>query len=156
MSNYSKKVVIDALGFYRLNAVDVLCCKESLDAFKANNDFAIEFGKLFEFLVNTKLTKMSLTKRISYRAFVYIKMVTLYSSAYKKLIMDKAVYEKIVSYTQKLYEQSVKSDLKLHYANTNWKFIPHCIYKMYLKYVLCRIVENASKKNTLKFEESMK
>lgn len=44
MSNRSKKVVIDALGLYRLNAVDVLCCKESLDAFKANNDFTIEFG----------------------------------------------------------------------------------------------------------------
>ena len=156
MSNRSKKVVIDALGLYRLNAVDVLCCKESLDAFKANNDFAIELGKLFKFLVNTKLTKMPLTKRISYRAFVYIKMVTLYSSAYKKLIMDKAVYEKIVSYTQKFYENSVESELKLHYENTNWKFIPHCIYKMYLKYVFCRIIENASKKNTLKFEESMK
>ena len=156
MSNRSKKVVIDALGLYRLNAIDVLCCKESLDAFKANNDFAIELGKLFEFLVNTKLTKMPLTKRISYRAFVYIKMVTLYSSAYKKLIMDKAVYEKIVSYTQKFYENSVESELELHYENTNWKFIPHCIYKMYLKYVFCRIIENASKKNTLKFEESMK
>ena len=74
MSNCNKKLVIDALGLYRLNAVDVLCCKESLDAFKANNDFAIEFGKLFEFLVNTKLTKMSLTKRISYRAFVYVRI----------------------------------------------------------------------------------
>ena len=51
MSNRSKKVVIDALGLYRLNAVDVLCCKESLDAFKANNDLAIEFGKLFKFIL---------------------------------------------------------------------------------------------------------
>ena len=155
MSNRSKKVVIDALGLYRLNAVDVLCCKESLDAFKANNDFAIEFGKLFEFLVNTKLTKMPLTKRISYRAFVYIKMVTLYSSAYKKLIMDKAVYEKIVSYTQKLYENSVKSDLKLHYANTNWKFIPHCIYRMYIKYIFRYVNAKISKKQALEFKETM-
>lgn len=67
MSDRSKKVVIDALGLYRLNAVDVLCCKESLDAFKANNDFAIELGKLNKFLINTKLTRMPLTKRISYR-----------------------------------------------------------------------------------------
>ena len=155
MSNRSKKVVIDALGLYRLNAVDVLCCKESLDAFKANNDFAIEFGKLFEFLVNTKLTKMPLTKRISYRAFVYNKMVTLYSSAYKKLIMDKAVYEKIVSYTQKLYENSVKSDLKLHYANTNWKFIPHCIYRMYIKYIFRYVNAKISKKQALEFKETM-
>ena len=156
MSNCNKKVVIDALGLDRLNAVDVLCCKESLDAFKANNDFAIEFGKLFEFLVNTKLTKMPLTKRITYRAFVWVKMNELYSSAYRKLIMDKDVYEKFASYTQYLYEKSLESELDLHYANTNWKFIPHCIYTMYLKYVLCHIVENASKKNTLKFEESMK
>lgn len=151
MSNRNKKVVIDALELYRLNAVDVLCCKESLDVFKANNDFAIELGKLNKFLINTKLTRMSLTKRISYRAFVYTKMNALYSSAYKKLIMDKDVYEKITSYIQMLCEKSIESEIYLHYTNTNWKFIPRCIYKMYIMYA----IKKSSKKETLEFEETM-
>lgn len=151
MSNRSKKVVIDALGLYRLNAVDVLCCKESLDAFKANNDLAIEFGKLFKFLVNTKLTKMPLTKRVSYRAFVYTKMNELYASAYKKLIMDKAVYEKNASYIQTLCEKSIESDIYLHYTNTNWRFVPRSIYKMYIIHA----IKKAAKKETLEFEETM-
>lgn len=155
MSNYSKKVVIDALGLYRLCSINVLYRKESIDAFNANIDFAIELGRLNKFLVHTKLTRMPLTKRISYRAFVYTKMNALYSSAYKKLIMDKDVYEKITSYTQCLYEKSIDSELNLHYANTNWKFVPPCICRMYLKYILRYVIAKVSKKQALEFEETM-
>lgn len=151
MGDYNKKVVTDALEFYRLYCVDVLCRKESIIASNANSDFAIELGKLYNFLVNTKLTRMSLTKRISYRAFVYTKMNMLYSSAYKKLIMDKAVYEKIASYIQKLCETSIESEFNAHYANTNWKFIPPCIYRMYIKH----IIKKVAKRDTLEFEEAM-
>nr|DAE39837.1 MAG TPA: hypothetical protein [Caudoviricetes sp.]DAE39859.1 MAG TPA: hypothetical protein [Caudoviricetes sp.] len=155
MSNYNKKVVTDALELYRLHNINVLYRKESINAFNANSDFAIELGKLNNFLINTKLTRMSLTKRISYRAFVYTKMNELYTSAYKKLIMDKAVYEKFVSYTQSLYEKSIDSELNLHYANTNWKFVPPCIYRMYLRYILRYIIAKVSKKQALEFEETM-
>ena len=141
MSDYNKKVVTDALEFYRLYSVDVLCRKESINASNANSDFAIELGKLFNFLVNTKLTRMSLTKRISYRAFVYTKMNMLYSSAYKKLIMDKAVYEKIASDAQKRCETSIESELDAHYANTNWKFVPPCIYRMYIKHIIKKVAK---------------
>lgn len=98
---------------------------------------------------------MPLTKRISYRAFVYTKMNELYASAYKKLIMDKAVYEKFASYIQMLYDKSLESELDLHYANTNWKFVPPCIYRMYLKYILRYIIAKVSKKQALEFEETM-
>lgn len=155
MSNYNKKVVTDVLELYRLHSINVLHCKESINAFNANSDFAIELGKLNKFLINTKLTRMSLTKRISYRAFVYTKMNALYSSAYKKLIMDKDVYEKIASYTQCLYEKSIDSELNLHYANTNWKFVPPCIYRMHLKYILRYVIAKVSKKQVLEFEETM-
>lgn len=155
MSNYNKKVVTDALELYRLHSINVLYRKESINAFNANSDFAIELGKLNNFLINTKLTRMSLTKRISYRAFVYTKMNELYTSAYKKLIMDKAVYEKIASYVQSLYEKSIDSELNLHYANTNWKFVPPCIYRMYLRYILRYIIAKVSKKQALEFEETM-
>lgn len=151
MSDYNKKVVTDALELYRLYSVDVLCRKESINASNANSDFAIELGKLFNFLVNTKLTRMSLTKRISYRAFVYTKMNMLYSSAYKKFIMDKAVYEKIASYIQMLCEKSIESEIYLHYTNTNWRFIPRSIYKMYIMHA----IKKAAKKETLEFEETM-
>ena len=155
MSNCNKKIVTDVLELYRLHSINALHCKESINAFNANSDFAIELGKLNKFLINTKLTRMSLTKRISYRAFVYTKMNALYSSAYKKLIMDKDVYEKFVSYTQSLYEKSIDSELKLHYANTNWKFVPPCIYRMYLKYILRYVIAKVSKKQALEFEETM-
>lgn len=155
MSNCNKKIVTDVLELYRLCNINVLRCKESINAFNANNDFAIELGKLNNFLINTKLTRMPLSKRISYRAFVYTKMNELYASAYKKLIMDKAVYEKFVSYTQSLYEKSIDSELNLHYANTNWKFVPPCIYRMYLRYILRYIIAKVSKKQALEFEETM-
>lgn len=155
MSNCNKKIVTDVLDFYRLCSINILYRKESMNAFNANIDFAIELGKLNKFLINTKLTRMPLTKRISYRAFVYTKMNTLYSSAYKKLIMDKAVYEKITSYTQHLYEKSIDSELNLHYANTNWKFVPPCIYRMYLRYILRYVIAKISKKQALEFEETM-
>lgn len=155
MSNCNKKNVTDVLELYRLCNINVLYHKESINAFNTNIDFAIELGKLNKFLINTKLTRMSLTKRISYRAFVYTKMNALYSSAYKKLIMDKDVYEKIASYTQCLYEKSIDSELKLHYANTNWKFVPPCIYRMYLKYILRYVIAKVSKKQALEFEETM-
>ena len=155
MSNCNKKIVTDVLELYRLHSINVLHCKESINAFNANIDFAIELGKLNNFLINTKLTRMPLAKRISYRAFVYTKMNELYSSAYKKLIMDKDVYEKFVSYTQCLYEKSIDSELNLHYANTNWKFVPPCIYRMYLKYILRYVIAKVSKKQTLEFEETM-
>lgn len=151
MSNYNKKVVTDAIELYRLHSINVLYRKESINALNANNDFAIELGKLNKFLINTKLTRMSLTKRISYRAFVYTKMNALYSSAYKKLVMDKDVYEKITSYIQTLCEKSIESEIYLHYTNTNWKFIPRCIYKMYIMYA----IKKSSKKETLEFEETM-
>ena len=155
MSNCNKKNVTDVLELYRLHSINVLHCKESINAFNANSDFAIELGKLNNFLINTKLTRMPLAKRISYRAFVYTKMNELYSSAYKKLIMDKDVYEKFVSYTQCLYEKSIDSELNLHYANTNWKFVPPCIYRMYLKYILRYVIAKVSKKQALEFEETM-
>lgn len=155
MSNCNKKIVTDVLELYRLHSINVLCCKESINAFNANIDFAIELEKLNKFLINTKLTRMPLTKRISYRAFVYTKMNILYSSAYKKLIMDKDVYEKFVSYTQHLYDKSIKSELDLHYTNTNWKFVPPCIYRMYLKYILRYVIAKVSEKQVLEFEETM-
>lgn len=155
MSNCNKKIVTDVLELYRLCNINVLYHKESINAFNANIDFAIELGKLNNFLINTKLTRMPLAKRISYRAFVYTKMNELYSSAYKKLIMDKDVYEKFVSYTQYLYDKSLKSELDLHYANTNWKFVPPCIYRMYLKYILRYVIAKVSKKQALEFEETM-
>lgn len=155
MSNCNKKIVTDVLELYRLHSINVLHCKESINAFNANIDFAIELGKLNNFLINTKLTRMPLAKRISYRAFVYTKMNELYSSAYKKLIMDKDVYEKFVSYTQYLYDKSLKSELDLHYANSNWKFVPPCIYRMYLKYILRYVIAKVSKKQALEFEETM-
>ena len=155
MSNCNKKIVTDVLELYRLHSINVLHCKESINAFNANSDFAIELGKLNNFLINTKLTRMPLAKRISYRAFVYTKMNELYSSAYKKLIMDKDVYEKFVSYTQYLYEKSIDSELNLHYANTNWKFVPPCIYRMYIKYILRYVIAKVSKKQALEFEETM-
>lgn len=155
MSNCNKKLVTDVLELYRLCNINVLYCKESINAFNADIDFAIELGKLNKFLINTKLTRMPLTKRISYRAFVYTKMNELYTSAYKKLIMDKAVYEKFISYTQSLYEKSIDSELKLHYVNTNWKFVPPCIYRMYLKYIFRYIIAKVSKKQALEFEETM-
>lgn len=155
MSNCNKKIVTDVLELYRLHSINVLHCKESINAFNANSDFAIELGKLNNFLINTKLTRMPLAKRISYRAFVYTKMNALYSSAYKKLIMDKDVYEKFVSYTQYLYDKSLKSELDLHYANSNWKFVPPCIYRMYLKYILRYVIAKVSKKQALEFEETM-
>lgn len=65
--------------------------------------------------------------------------------------MDKAVYEKITSYTQHLYEKSIDSELNLHYANTNWKFVPRSIYKMYIMHA----IKKAAKKETLEFEETM-
>lgn len=98
---------------------------------------------------------MPLTKRISYRAFVYTKMNELYSSAYKKFIMDKDVYEKITSYTQYLYNKSIESELDLHYANTNWQFVPPCIYRMYIKYIFRYVITKVSKKQALEFEETM-
>lgn len=155
MSNCNKKNVTDVLELYRLCNINVLYHKESINAFNTNIDFAIELGKLNKFLINTKLTRMSLTKRISYRAFVYTKMNALYSSAYKKLIMDKDVYEKIASYTQCLYEKSIDSELKLHYANTNWKFVPLCIYRMYIKYIFQYMITKALKKQALEFKEAM-
>lgn len=155
MSNCNKKLVIDVLELYRLCNINVLYYKESMNAFNADIDFAIELGKLNKFLIDTKLTRMPLTKRISYRAFVCTKMNALYSSAYKKLIMDKAVYEKITSYTQHLYEKSLESELELYYAITNWKFVPPCIYRMYLKYILRYIIAKVSKKQALEFEETM-
>lgn len=151
MSNYNKKVVTDAIELYRLHSINVLYRKESINALNANNDFTIELGKLNKFLINTKLTRMSLTKRISYRVFVYTKMNALYSSAYKKLIMDKDVYEKITSYIQMLCEKSIESEIYLHYTNTNWKFIPRCIYKMYIMYAIKKV----AKKETLEFEKTM-
>ena len=154
MSNCNKKIV-DSLELYRLYSINVLYRKECINAFNANSDFAIELGKLFNFLVNTKLTRMPLTKRITYRAFVWVKMNELYSSAYKKLIMDKDVYEKFASYTQYLYEKSLESELDLHYANTNWKFIPHCIYRMYIKYIFRYVNAKISKKQALEFKETM-
>ena len=75
MSNCNKKIVTDVLELYRLGSINVLYCKESMNAFNADIDFAIELGKLNKFLINTKLTRMPLTKRISYRAFVYTKMM---------------------------------------------------------------------------------
>lgn len=155
MSNCNKKIVTDVLELYRLHSINVLHCKESINAFNANNDFAIELGKLNNFLINTKLARMPLAKRISYRAFVYTKMNALYSSAYKKLIMDKDVYEKFVSYTQYLYDKSLKSELDLHYANTNWKFVPLCVYRMYIKYIFQYMITKALKKQALEFEETM-
>ena len=155
MSNCNKKIVTDVLELYRLHSINVLHCKESINAFNANSDFAIELGKLNNFLINTKLTRMPLAKRISYRAFVYTKMNELYSSAYKKLIMDKDAYEKIAAYTQCLYEKSIDSELNLHYVNTNWKFVPPCIYRMYLKYILRYAIAKVSKKQALEFEETM-
>lgn len=155
MSNCNKKLVTDVLDFYRLRSLNVLYCKECIDAYNANDDFAIKLGKLNKFLINTKLTRMPLTKRISYRAFVYTKMNELYTSAYKKLIMDKAVYEKFASYTQYLYGKSLESELDLHYTNTNWKFVPPCIYRMYLKYILRYIIVKVSKKQALAFEKTM-
>ena len=155
MSNCNKKIVTDVLELYRLHSINVLHCKESINAFNANSDFAIELGKLNNFLINTKLTRMPLAKRISYRAFVYTKMNALYSSAYKKLIMDKDVYEKFVSYTQYLYDKSLKSELDLHYANTNWKFVPLCVYRMYIKYIFQYMITKALKKQALEFEETM-
>lgn len=155
MSNCNKKIVTDVLELYRLHNINVLYRKESINAFNANSDFAIELGKLNKFLINTKLTRMSLTKRMSYRAFVRTKMYLLYSSAYKKLIMDKDVYEKFVSYTQYLYDKSLKSELDLHYTNTNWKFVPPCIYRMYLKYILRYVIAKVSEKQVLEFEETM-
>ena len=155
MSNCNKKIVTDVLELYRLHSINVLHCKESINAFNANIDFAIELGKLNNFLINTKLTRMPLAKRISYRAFVYTKMNELYSSAYKKLIMDKDVYEKFVSYTQYLYDKSLKSELDLHYANTNWKFVPLCVYRMYIKYIFQYMITKALKKQALEFEETM-
>lgn len=155
MSNCNKKIVTDVLELYRLHSINVLHCKESINAFNANSDFAIELGKLNNFLINTKLTRMPLAKRISYRAFVYTKMNELYSSAYKKLIMDKDVYEKFVSYTQYLYDKSLKSELDLHYANSNWKFVPLCIYRMYIKYIFQYMITKALKKQALEFEETM-
>lgn len=98
---------------------------------------------------------MPLTKRISYIAFVYTKMNELYASAYKKLIMDKAVYEQFVSSIQSLYDNSLNSELNIHYANTNWKFVPHCIYRMYLRYILRYVIAKVSKKQALEFEETM-
>lgn len=155
MSNCNKKIVTDVLELYRLHSINVLHCKESINAFNANSDFAIELGKLNNFLINTKLTRMPLAKRISYRAFVYTKMNELYSSAYKKLIMDKDVYEKFVSYTQYLYDKSLKSELDLHYTNSNWKFVPLCIYRMYIKYIFQYMIAKVSKKQALEFEETM-
>ena len=155
MSNYNRKIVTDVLDFYRLHSINALHCKESINAFNANSDFAIELGKLNNFLINTKLTRMPLAKRISYRAFVYTKMNELYSSAYKKLIMDKDVYEKFVSYTQYLYDKSLKSELDLHYANTNWKFVPLCVYRMYIKYIFQYMITKALKKQALEFKEAM-
>lgn len=155
MSNYNKKVVTDALELYRLHNINVLYRKESINASNVNNDFAIELGKLNKFLINTKLTRIPLTKRISYRAFVLTKMNELYTSAYKKLIMDKAVYEKITSYVQMLCEKSIESEIYLHYTNTNWKFVPPCIYRMYLKYILRYVIAKVSKKQALEFEETM-
>lgn len=155
MSNCNKKIVTDVLELYRLYSINVLYRKESINALNANNDFAIELGRLYKFLINTKPTGMPLTKRISYIAFVYTKMNELYTSAYKKLIMDKAVYEKFASYTQMLYDKSLESELDLHYANTNWKFVPPCIYRMYLKYILRYIIAKVSKKQALEFEETM-
>ena len=78
MSNCNKKIV-DALELYRLYSINVLYRKESINAFNANSDFAIELGKLFNFLVNTKLTTIQVTKRITYRSFVWLKMNELYS-----------------------------------------------------------------------------
>lgn len=155
MSNCNKKIVTDVLELYRLHSINVLHCKESINAFNANIDFAIELGKLNNFLINTKLTRMPLAKRISYRAFVYTKMNELYSSAYKKLIMDKDVYEKFVSYTQYLYDKSLKSELDLHYANSNWKFVPLCIYRIYIKYIFQYMITKALKKQALEFKEAM-
>lgn len=155
MSNCNKKIVTDVLELYRLCNINVLYHKESINAFNANSDFAIELGKLNNFLINIKLTRMPLAKRISYRAFVYTKMNALYSSAYKKLIMDKDVYEKFVSYTQYLYDKSLKSELDLHYANTNWKFVPLCVYRMYIKYIFQYMITKALKKQALEFEETM-
>lgn len=155
MSNCNKKIVTDVLELYRLHSINVLHCKESINAFNANIDFAIELGKLNNFLINTKLTRMPLAKRISYRAFVYTKMNELYSSAYKKLIMDKDVYEKFVSYTQYLYDKSLKSELDLHYTNNNWKFVPLCIYRMYIKYIFQYMITKALKKQALEFKEAM-
>lgn len=151
MSNYNKKVVTDSLELYRLHSINVLYRKESINAFNANNDFAIELGELNKFLINTKLTRMPLTKRISYRAFVLTKMNELYTSAYKKLIMDKAVYEKITSYVQMLCEKSIESEIYLHYTNTNWRFVPRSICKMYIMHA----IKKAAKKETLEFEETM-
>lgn len=155
MNNCNKKIVTDVLELYRLHSINVLHCKESINAFNANSDFAIELGKLNNFLINTKLTRMPLAKRISYRAFVYTKMNELYSSAYKKLIMDKDVYEKFVSYTQYLYDKSLKSELDLHYANTNWKFVPLYIYRMYIKYIFQYMITKALKKQALEFKKAM-
>lgn len=155
MSNCNKKNVTDVLELYRLYSINVLYCKESINALNANNDFAIELGRLYKFLINTKPTRMPLTKRISYIAFVYTKMNELYASAYKKLIMDKAVYEQFVSSIQSLYDNSLNSELNIHYANTNWKFVPHCIYRMYLRYILRYVIAKVSKKQALEFEETM-
>lgn len=155
MSNCNKKIVTDVLELYRLYSINVLYCKESINALNANNDFAIELGRLYKFLINTKLTRMSLTKRISYRAFVYTKMNELYASAYKNLIMDKVVYEQFVSSIQSLYDNNLNSELNLHYANTNWKFVPHCIYRVYLRYIFQYIVAKISRKQALEFEETM-
>lgn len=155
MNNCNKKIVTDVLELYRLHSINVLHCKESINAFNANIDFAIELGKLNNFLINTKLTRMPLAKRISYRAFVYTKMNELYSSAYKKLIMDKDVYEKFVSYTQYLYDKSLKSELDLHYTNSNWKFVPLYIYRMYIKYIFQYMITKALKKQALEFKKAM-
>nr|DAK04343.1 MAG TPA: hypothetical protein [Caudoviricetes sp.] len=149
MSNYNKKVVTDALELYRLHSINVLYRKESINTFNVNNDFAIGLGKLNKFLINTKLTRMPLTKRISYRAFVLTKMNELYTSAYKKLIMDKLCMKKL--YVQMLCEKSIESEIYLHYTNTNWRFVPRSIYKMYIMHAIKKV----AKKETLEFEETM-
>lgn len=96
MSNYNKKVVTDALEIYRLYSINALYRKESINAFNTNNDFAIELGRLYKFLIDTKLTRMPLTKRISYMAFVYTKMNKLYASAYKNSLWIKLCMKKLL------------------------------------------------------------
>lgn len=139
MTNEEKKLVVDLLGSYRNHVVKLICCPESINAYDVNRGFARRVRGLLRFLKTTKLTKLSFAERLAYRMLVCIMMDEIYSSACKKLIMDKSTYDTIMEIVQKLYNDSNRTDVEYHYVITKWKYIPARIYKLYVNYMITYI-----------------
>lgn len=154
MISDEKKFMIDSLGFYRNYAIELICSQQSIDGIITNDELSDKLEKLIKFLKNTKLTKLSLSERFAYRTVVYLTIDEIYSSAYKKIIMDKSVCELIVSEIRKNYDELNCSDINIHYDITNWKYIPTRIYKLYIDYILFHIVPKKLKKFAIALREA--